>query len=113
MARTDNLDTAPRDVSAVIARYKSIGFFGGLFLGAIVGVMVTGPNFGEWSWVRSLVTIAGSTAVGGLAGYIAGEVAVGGLAAGPGSGVSSGSGGHSDATGGNGGASDGGGGGDS
>jgi len=48
--------------------------------------MIAGPNFREWSWMRSLVTIVGSLGVGALLGYIAGEIAVAGLAGGPGGG---------------------------
>ena len=91
-----SIDTSPRDVSSIIERYRTIGVVGGLFLGAIVGVMVAGPNFREWSWVRSLTTIGGSTIVGVVAGYIASEIAVGGLAGGPGHGLSSDEGAGSD-----------------
>jgi hypothetical protein len=79
----NGVDTSPRDMKAIIARYREIGLIGGLAFGGVVGVMVAGPNFREWSWLRSVVTIAGSVGIGGLLGYIAGEIAVAGLGAGP------------------------------
>src|SRR5690348_17065948 len=90
-----SVDTSPRDVKAIIARYKAIGLFGGLFLGAMVGVMIIGPNMRDWSWARSLATFLGAAILGGIAGYFAGELALGGSSAGPGSGVSADSSGHS------------------
>jgi len=105
-----SIETSPRDVNAIVNRYKSIGLFGGFFLGGIVGIMVAGPRFHEWSAVRSMLTIFGSLALGSLIGYVAGEIAVASLASGPGSGLAGGSdGGVGDG----GGSGDGGGGGDS
>lgn len=83
----NSIDTSPRDVSAIEARYRAIGLFGGLFIGAMVGVMVAGPNFREWSGLRSLATILGAFGVGGVLGYIAGEIAISNLTAGPAPGV--------------------------
>src|SRR5258706_1893801 len=88
-----SIETSPRDVNAIVNRYKSIGLFGGLFLGAVVGIMVAGPHFHEWSAARSMLTIFGSLALGGLIGYVAGEIAVASLASGPGSGFAGGDGG--------------------
>ena len=98
-----DVDTSARDATAVIVRYKKIGLFGGLFLGAVVGIMVAGPKFGEWSSARSMLTILGSTGVGALIGYIAGEIATVSLASGTGPGIGGGTssggisgGGHGD-----------------
>lgn len=110
-----SVDTSPRDVKAIVARYKAMGLIGGLFLGAVAGVMIAGPNFREWSGMRSLVTIAGSLGIGAIAGYFAGELAVGGHASGSGAGIHSGSGDSSETSGldaSGGGSGDGGGGGD-
>ena len=90
-----SVDTSPRDVNAVIARYKAIGLFGGLFLGAIVGVMIIGPNLRDWWWARSLATFLGAASLGSIAGYFAGELALGGAGAGPGSALSTDGEGHS------------------
>jgi hypothetical protein len=114
-----NVDSSPRDVNAIITRYKSIGFFGGLFLGGVVGVVAAGPHFAEWSGFRSVVTILGGFGVGGLIGYIAGEIAIGsqasgafsGIGGGGGDGSSTGDSGGGDSGGGGGGGGDGGGGG--
>lgn len=88
-----SIDTSPRDVKAIVVRYKTIGLLGGVFLGAVVGIMVAGPNFREWTEIRSLSTILGSIAVGGLIGYIAGEIAVASQASGCGPGIAGGAGG--------------------
>jgi hypothetical protein len=87
-----SIDTSPRDVKAIADRYKSIALFGGIFLGGVVGVMVVGPNFREWTGMRSLLTIVGSVGLGGLAGYLAGEIAVATLASGGGPGLGGGAG---------------------
>jgi hypothetical protein len=87
-----SVDTSPRDVKAIIERYRAIGLYGGIFLGAVVGVMVVGPNLSEWSGSRSLLTIFGSIALGALVGYIAGEIAVASITSGSGPGLGGGSG---------------------
>ena len=83
----DRIESSPHDASAIVNRYKSIGLFGGLFLGGVIGIMVAGPRFDEWSAARSALTILGSFVLGGLLGYIAGEIAVTSFASGPGSGI--------------------------
>ena len=107
-------ETSPRDVNAIIERYKSIGLFGGLFLGGVIGVIVAGPRFHEWSAARSTLTILGSLLLGAFLGYVAAEIAVGSLLSGPGSGIAGGSdgGGGDGHSGGDGGGDGGGGGGD-
>ena len=89
----NSVETSPRDVKAIVDRYKTIGLLGGLFLGGVTGVMVAGPNFPEWSGARSLLTIFGSVGLGGLIGYFAGEIAAASLVSGAGSGSGSGTGG--------------------
>jgi uncharacterized membrane protein YeaQ/YmgE (transglycosylase-associated protein family) len=87
----ESINTSPRDVSAIIKRYRSNGLFGGLFFGVLVGIVVAGPHFHEWSAERSMLTIIGSLIVGGLVGYLAGEIAIASLSSGPGSGLAGGS----------------------
>jgi hypothetical protein len=88
----DGFETSTRDPSAIVDRYRAIGLYGGLFFGGIVGIVVAGPHFQEWSSARSLLTIAGSLAVGGLVGYLAGEIAIASHVSGSGSGFRRGAG---------------------
>jgi hypothetical protein len=77
-------DTSPRDAIAIVERYRSIGLVGGLFVGGLAAAMIGGPHFSDWSMTRSLVTLLGSVALGGLIGYIAAEIAIASQASGPG-----------------------------
>ena len=98
-----------RDASAIVSRYRLIGLCGGLFFGGIVGIASAGPHFHDWSTVRSMLTIVGALALGGLIGYVAGEIAIASLASGPGSGFpggADGSGGGEHGGGGDGGGDD-------
>lgn len=85
----NSIATSPRDVKAILDRYQTIGFFGGAFFGALIGVVIAGPTFHEWPWLRSVVTIVGTASLFAVAGYFGGALAVGGVIAGPGSGAES------------------------
>ncbi|QJR09494.1 hypothetical protein DSM104443_00538 [Usitatibacter rugosus] len=87
-------DTTPREASAIVERYRSIGLVGGLFVGGLAAAMIGGPHFSDWSMTRSLVTLLGSVGLGGLIGYIAAEIAIGSQASGPGIGDGDHSGDH-------------------
>jgi hypothetical protein len=56
---------APKDI---VRRYRSRGLFGGAAVGAVVGLLVSGPNFHEWAAAQSLAVIVafavGSAAIG-------------------------------------------------
>jgi hypothetical protein len=100
---------------AVLRRYRAIGLWGGLFLGAVAGVIVTGQRWVEWTPLRSSWVVLASTILGAVIGYFALSVAAGMHGAGPAacpteSGGSGGTGASGDSSGG---ADDGGGGGDS
>lgn len=53
----------------IIRRYRSYGLFGGAAVGALVGVLVSGPNFHEWATAQSLAVIAGCAAGSAFMGY--------------------------------------------
>lgn len=57
--------------------YATYGMLGGLFLGLIVGVVVSGPHFSEWPALRSLSVIFGSGIAGSFLGYILSGLAFG------------------------------------
>jgi hypothetical protein len=58
---------APRDI---VRRYRSYGLFGGAAVGAVVGVLVSGPNFHDWAAAQSLAVIAGFAVGSALIGYL-------------------------------------------
>ncbi|WP_141514147.1 hypothetical protein [Ramlibacter sp. WS9] len=53
----------------ILRRYRSYGLFGGAAVGAVVGVLVSGPNFREWAATQSLAVIAGFMVGIALIGY--------------------------------------------
>lgn len=61
-----HITQASRDI---VRRYRSCGFFGGAAVGAVIGVLVSGPNFHEWAAAQSLAVIAGFTVTLSLIGY--------------------------------------------
>jgi len=62
--------------------YAIYGLMGGLCLGLVVGVVVSGPHFSEWPVSRALLVIFGSGFGGSLFGYILAGLAVGFVAGG-------------------------------
>ena len=66
----------------ILNRFGSYGFIGGLALGLIVGVLISGPHFHIWPTETSVLVIFGSAVVGGLIGFIAPSYAAGSTAAG-------------------------------
>jgi hypothetical protein len=77
-----SLSTGTPEGHLKIKRFRQYGFTGGFSLGAIVGFMVAGPHFHEWSFVRSASTILGSGVVLGFLGFLAIVIAYGSLVAG-------------------------------
>jgi hypothetical protein len=71
----------------VVYSYATYGLFGGLLFGLLIGLFISGPNFAEWSALRSVLVIFGSGFVGGLLGYVLPSLAVGSTAGGSGAGV--------------------------
>jgi hypothetical protein len=63
----------PRDENCVpqIQTLQNNGFFYGSLLGLLLGVIITGPHFFEWSLFSIFLTIAAVTAVIGFLGLIA------------------------------------------
>jgi hypothetical protein len=70
----------PRDENGVpqIQTFQNNGFFYGSLLGLLLGVIITGPHFFDWSLFSIFLTIAAVTAVIGFLGWIAWAV-TGGL----------------------------------
>jgi hypothetical protein len=62
--------------------FKNNGFVYGLPVGALVGVLIAGPHFYEWSAWKSLATILGCCAGTGILGYFAIALAYGSEATG-------------------------------
>ena len=71
----------------VVYSYASYGLLGGLLLGLLIGLFISGPNFAEWSALRSVFVIFCSGFVGGLLGYVLPSLAVGSIAGGAGAGA--------------------------
>lgn len=96
----------------VLRRFESYGFWTGLGLGLLAGVLVSGPSFQEWAVSTSLLVTAACTIGGGIIGALAAPIGAGSAGGGPGFGGGSGSGAGSDAGSGGGEGGGGGGGGD-
>jgi len=56
-------------LSGTVRPYKSYGLLGGAALGAVFGVLVSGPHFSEWAAAQSLAVIVGFTALSAFIGY--------------------------------------------
>jgi len=68
------MSTRPaRDTQAgpVVRRYETYGLVGGLAIGALLGVLYSGPNFHAWPAAISLLIVFGSAAIGGVVGFLA------------------------------------------
>jgi hypothetical protein len=94
----------------VMTHFKRYGLIGGLAVGLLGGVMVSGPHLREWSLLQSLVVMLGGGATGAVVGYLAISLFMGSLTPESGAGIGDGGiggSGYGDA--GSGGSSDGGG----
>lgn len=63
----------PRDENgnADLRTFENTGFFYGSLLGILVGVVIAGPHFFDWSLSSVLLTIAASSMVNGFLGWLA------------------------------------------
>ena len=68
----------------VAKTYRQMGAMGGAGLGLVMGVLVSGPNFGAWAPWQSVATILLGGAVGLLAGWMFLELLLGALLGGSG-----------------------------
>jgi hypothetical protein len=65
-----------------LRRYKQYGLVGGIALGLLLGVLLSGPHFFEWSFGLSLAVISGCMAGCAAMGWFATAIATGSLAGG-------------------------------
>ena len=63
------------------------GLWGGLFLGSVVGILLSGTHFDEWSALTSVAVVFGSGVGLAVLGWGIGSAAVGSVASGGGHGV--------------------------
>lgn len=68
----------------VPTKYRRRGGVGGLGLGLLVGVLVSGPHFYEWSPTLTAAVIFGGASVGAAIGWFFASAVVGFLGSGPG-----------------------------
>lgn len=61
----------------ITRQYRTYGLMGGLAMGLLSGVLVSGPHFQEWPVSRSLVLILCFVAGGALIGWTLLAIAVG------------------------------------
>lgn len=69
---------------AVVPTFENNGLLYGALLGALVGVVIAGPHFNDWSIQKILASVAVLSAVIGAAGHLAVWIAYAAIAAGPG-----------------------------
>lgn len=55
----------------VVRKYQGYGLFAGASLGIVIGILLSGPHFFEWSAGESLEVILGCAAIGAWVGWIA------------------------------------------
>lgn len=67
----------------VVNKYDSYGFIGGIALGLIAGILISGPNFNVWPPLTSILVTLGGGVVGGVIGLFASAIALGAQASGP------------------------------
>ncbi len=72
----------PTDNVTHPATYENNGLLYGAFLGALVGVLIAGPHFADWSIEKILAAIAASSAVLGMTGYFVMSIIFAGLSEG-------------------------------
>jgi predicted membrane protein len=54
-----------------IKAFQNYGSVYGFLLGSVIGVLLAGPNFDNWTWFQSVSTILGSGIVLGIIGHFA------------------------------------------
>lgn len=65
---------------AAARKYGGYGLFGGVALGLLVGILISGPHFDEWSASASLAIVLACAAGGALMGWLCLGIASGGVA---------------------------------
>lgn len=78
-----NVDKIPEPAGqAAVRSYRAYGLFGGIALGGLTGILVSGPHFDEWAASASLALILACTAGGALIGWLFLSIASGSVAGG-------------------------------
>ena len=72
---------------SVRRRFEGYGFWIGLGLGALIGFLISGPNFHDWTVGKTIGVIVAFTIGGAVAGYFAGPSAIASETRGQGLGV--------------------------
>ena len=67
---------------ATARKYGSYSLFGGVALGLIAGVLISGPHLDEWPALASLALVLACAAAGALIGWLFLGIATGSLAGG-------------------------------
>ena len=65
--------------SRILRKYAELGALGGLGLGAVAGILASGPYFHEWELSQSLSVIVSAAAVGSGVGWLAIRLILGSL----------------------------------
>lgn len=66
-----------------VNEFGSYGLIGGIALGLIAGILISGPNFNIWPPLTSVMVTLGCAVAGGVIGFFASAIAAGAEAAGP------------------------------
>jgi hypothetical protein len=78
----ENADAREAIGTRVVRNYERYGLLWGLAFGLLVGVLLSGPHFYEWSAGFSLAVIFGSVVISAGIGWLAAFLAVGSVAGG-------------------------------
>lgn len=71
---SDDLNIS-KEANEVISKYKGYGLWGGLPLGLLLGVLISGPYFHTWPLSVTAWVLLGFTVGGGIIGYCADHIA--------------------------------------
>jgi len=67
---------------SLLRKFESYAFLGGLAIGTLTGVLLSGPNFHTWPLTTSFLVILCSGVAGAIIGFLASAIGVGSVARG-------------------------------